>query len=87
MPTADLPERAPEPQLPPYPDLPGHLRSRKRLSLATVQMSPGAECETTGCPWQCERSPSAMTQAIDHAQETGHVVFVDEITRTAIEVL
>ena len=71
--------------LPDLPTMPGTLKSSSRLVASTVQMSPGADCDE--CHFAVVPSPSALSQAIDHAQATGHRVIVDEIKRTAIEVI
>lgn len=73
------------PAWPDLPTMPGTLKSSRRLALSTVQMSPLADCMS--CEWATTATPSAMAQAIDHAQETGHSVLVDEITRTAVDVI
>lgn len=74
-------------RLPDFPATIGTLKSRHRLVASTVQMSPGAECDQVGCPWLVTPAPAAMALAFEHAQETGHRVTVDEVTRTSIEVM
>lgn len=58
--------------------------SGHQLVVTSVQMSPWAEC--TQCDFSTPHATSAMTQAEEHAQKTGHQVIVDEINRAVITV-
>lgn len=75
------------PRLPEWPELEGSIKASRRIVASTVEMSPGAECANTACSWSRSRAPSTMAAAYEHVQSTGHMVIVDEITRTSIEAL